>query len=228
MDEQTSSQPSYYAVIPANVRYAKIPPNAKLLYGEITALCNKAGHCWATNQHFADLYGVDDKTISLWVSTLVKNGFVVVEFVDRTTRKIRLPSSGKPDYPSQEKLTHNNKVNTSTIVDGLDKPTKPKTNLIKSDVFGKRYGNEDVNTILDAISKLTPTGKLDGSEYENRQRAHNLIQKYGKEAVLKTIKSIPDIPFWKGKVTSAGLLLKHFNAIISSKPVVRQVFTKMT
>ena len=29
--------PNYYAIIPANVRYADLKPNAKLLYGEITA-----------------------------------------------------------------------------------------------------------------------------------------------------------------------------------------------
>ena len=111
---------------------------------------------------------------------------------------------------------------TSTKVEGLDKPTKTKTNPIKGDVFGKKYGNGEVNTVLDAISMLAPTGKLDGSEFQNRQRAHNLIQKYGLEPVIETIKLIPKVPFWKDKVTSPGLLLKHYNAIISSLPAKGQ------
>lgn len=71
---------SYYAIIPANVRYDKsITPNAKLLYGEITALCNEKGYCWASNNYFAELYGVTPQAISKWINSLSDNGFIKLE-----------------------------------------------------------------------------------------------------------------------------------------------------
>ena len=69
--------PSYYAIIPANVRYDKdICANAKLLYGEITALCNKSGYCWATNEYFAELYNVSRVSISKWVNQLIDKNHI--------------------------------------------------------------------------------------------------------------------------------------------------------
>jgi hypothetical protein len=77
-----SPPPAYYAVIPANVRYDKnLPPNAKLLYGEITALCNKYGYCWAFNAYFARLYETSERTIINWINALRDKGYISVEFV---------------------------------------------------------------------------------------------------------------------------------------------------
>lgn len=40
-----TERPAYWAVIPASVRYDReLPPNAKLLYGEVTALSDKLGY----------------------------------------------------------------------------------------------------------------------------------------------------------------------------------------
>ena len=67
----------YYAVIPATVRYDKrIPANAKLLYGEITALCNQSGLCWAKNTYFANLYEVNTRTIQGWINALLNAGYI--------------------------------------------------------------------------------------------------------------------------------------------------------
>lgn len=78
MDEKKS----YYAIIPANVRYdADLTPNAKLLYGEITALCNEKGYCWASNEYFSKLYGVSKSSITRWVSALVNKGYIFNEVI---------------------------------------------------------------------------------------------------------------------------------------------------
>jgi hypothetical protein len=86
------NRPSYYAVIPASVRYCKeLEMGARILYGEITALSNKNGYCFATNNYFAEIFDVDSRTIQNWLSSLRVNNFIHIE-IDRegiqTTRKI--------------------------------------------------------------------------------------------------------------------------------------------
>lgn len=79
MEEQ---QKAYYAIIPAEVRYdEELPPNAKLLYGEITSLCNEKGYCWATNQYFADLYKVKVWSVSKWIKSLSDKGYINLEMI---------------------------------------------------------------------------------------------------------------------------------------------------
>lgn len=64
-------QKNYYAIIPANVRYDKdITPNAKLLYGEITALCNEKGYCWASNTYFSELFKTNVSSVYKWMTSL--------------------------------------------------------------------------------------------------------------------------------------------------------------
>jgi hypothetical protein len=73
MPTDQTQQPSYYAQIPSYVRYDKsLSPMARLLFGEITALANKEGYCWATNNYFADLYDVEPTTVSEWIGQLAK------------------------------------------------------------------------------------------------------------------------------------------------------------
>ena len=75
-------KPNYYAIIPAEVRYdPNLKDKAKLLYGEITALCSKDGCCYASNKYFAELYGVSTTTISLLIKNLVDKGYIKSEII---------------------------------------------------------------------------------------------------------------------------------------------------
>lgn len=126
-------KPAYYANIPATVRYDKrLTPNAKLLYGEITALCNQEGYCWAMNAYFADLYGVSKTSISAWIGNLKEAGHITVQmnYKDGSkhilNRYIRILGEGiqdnlhtpirKLDDPIQDIFVDNSTINTTSNI----------------------------------------------------------------------------------------------------------------
>ena len=99
--------PSYYAIIPANVRYSDLKPNAKLLYGEITALSNKFGFCFASNKYFSELYNVNKNTVSSWLSDLKNYGFIVINIERDSNKQIIKRCIGitkNTDSPIHEKM----------------------------------------------------------------------------------------------------------------------------
>ena len=99
--------PNYYAIIPANVRYSDLKPNAKLMYGEITALSNKYGFCFASNKYFAELYNVNKNTVSSWLSDLKNYGFIVINIERDSNKQIIKRCIGitkNTDSPIHEKM----------------------------------------------------------------------------------------------------------------------------
>lgn len=118
-------QKNFYAIIPAFVRYDKdLQPTAKLLYGEITALSNEKGFCWAENEYFANLYNVSKTSISKWISSLIKKQYITSEIVYKQGTKeiehryLRIVGGGieeKLNTPIEEKLKDNNTSNNITL-----------------------------------------------------------------------------------------------------------------
>lgn len=162
-NEGGKMQKNYYAIIPADVRYdEKLTPNAKLLYGEITALCNEKGYCWANNQYFSNLYGVSKTTISKWINQLIKRGYVhseikyktgtkeiegrylkiintpIEENDNRYLRKVKDPIEEKLKTPIEEKLKDNNTVINTTFNNTLDIPYVEIVNYL-NEKTGKNF-----------------------------------------------------------------------------------------
>lgn len=82
-------QVSYYAIIPATIRYdQRLKYAERLFYGEITALIGKEGYCFASNSYFANLYSVIPGTISRWISHLAKLGYINVELIKNDKKEI--------------------------------------------------------------------------------------------------------------------------------------------
>ena len=150
----------YYAIIPADVRYdEELPANAKLLYGEITALCNEKGYCWAGNSYFAELYKVTNRTVSSWIQILEEKGYIEREVIRNKETKqvekrlIRL-ASGKKSHegieenflPSgknihegiEENFRKNNTSFNNTTNNTLEIPIVEIINYL-NDVAGKNF-----------------------------------------------------------------------------------------
>lgn len=75
-------KPSYWAVIPATVRYdPDIPSTAKLLYAEISTLTDSSGYCFASNDYFASNFEISVKSVQRLIKTLSDNGYITVDVV---------------------------------------------------------------------------------------------------------------------------------------------------
>ena len=84
MNEQQKStetaKPSYWAVLPAAVRYdPAITAGAKLLYAEISSLTGSRGYCYASNAYFAGLYGITERTLQRHLKALESGGYIRIQ-----------------------------------------------------------------------------------------------------------------------------------------------------
>lgn len=152
-------QPSYYAILPANVRYNKaLPPMARILYAEITALSNRDGFCSAPNRYFARLYEVDESTVTKWLGALRDQSHITVLITRNEAKqiigrqifptetlpaKMRVPSPQKDQDPPRKNAgtpprknaaVNNTSINTTSNnrEGALEKFTPPDSEEIKS------------------------------------------------------------------------------------------------
>ena len=127
---------NYYAVIPASVRYDEnLKPNAKLMYGEITALSNEKGFCWATNTYFAQLYKVNPSTVSRWIKQLEKNKHIKIKTIkdeynsERRLLFCRGVTKKSRGYDEKVKVIYNNNINNINNNNAKSKKLKSESDF---------------------------------------------------------------------------------------------------
>ena len=147
-------KPNYYAVIPAEVRYSKeLTPNAKLLYAEITALCNMNGKCTASTQYFCRLYEVSRVSIQKWLKTLEDNNYIKrVNIYKQGSKEIETRVITLVNTPIQEKFTDNININinNTNLTDSNKKVRfkKPTIEEVKNYCI-LRNNNIDAESFID-------------------------------------------------------------------------------
>lgn len=129
------TRPSYWAVLPAQIRYdTSLPPNAKILYAEISALTNERGYCFADNAYFCQLYELSERTIIRLINALDNAGYIRIQDGGngKTNRKIYaginpLLSSDKNVSSSEEvtKMSVSSDKNVSSIYSINNKSNNP-------------------------------------------------------------------------------------------------------
>ena len=156
-----AERPAYWAVIPASVRYDQdLPPSAKLLYGEITALSNAKGYCSARNAYFADLFGLGEKSVSRLIAILAKGGYLRVEVIRNEKNEV-VERRTVPIY-GEDGVRHPPLKNEDT-----PPPTSEGTPPPKNE--------EENNTSIEQIPPIVPQGgqpaKPEGPKEPKRKRA---------------------------------------------------------
>lgn len=170
---------SYYSVIPATVRYDKsLKPNEKLLYGEITALSNRNGYCYAQNRYFANLYGVSVETVSRWLSHLQKQGYIQTEIKRNENKEIIARYIYIVDVPYQQKNQYPYCLKDQ---EGIDKKVKDNNiNYNKDDLFNLIINNSfkiqnDFYSILEHLEFIYPEEILNIMQKDKIQMLKEII-----------------------------------------------------
>jgi len=101
--EKKGRTSGYFAVIPhAVLEDEKLTATDKILYGEISALVNKVGYCYASNRHFQDTLKCSKKTINSGLASLTYRKYIRVDIEKNengTFRKIWIGCEKPVDNP---------------------------------------------------------------------------------------------------------------------------------
>lgn len=189
-----NEKPNYYAIIPAEVRYDNtLRPNEKLLYGEITALAQKTGECWASNKYFSDLYGVKDNAVATWIRHLKEKKYILIDYEYKgkeiQKRIIKIGGIQKDSTYSQK----DRGVFTKRYEGGIQKGEENNTSI----------NNTSINNIYIVEQVIKHLNEITNSNYKSTTRTtrDKIIARLNEGFTLDDFIVVIDKKFWDWKGT---------------------------
>ncbi len=201
-------KPSYYAILPAEVRYSEdLAPNSKLLYAEISALTNKSGKCFAQNSYFAELYNVEKGTVSRWISQLEKFGFIKTKVIRNKNKQIEKRYIFVNTY-KQKSLYPINKIVKDNIYTSINNINNNSDHAFSEQVL-KSY---------EYIVPLFPERNRPKNEYQKKQwldviRLCNSEDKINPRQLYYLLEKVRKDEFWADNFLSLVSLRKSKNGV---------------
>ena len=208
----------YYIIIPPEIRTDKrLLPLEKMLYGEIATLSKKKGYSYATNQYFAEIYGVTTRTITKSISNLEKYNYITIKLENKnnktneTERRIYI-KLGVPlevdFYPPRSEFLpplevdfhhniykdniykYNNKMDS--LQDNINYIDREKLGVYEKESIKNEF-LENFNEYKDLVCKATGLDKF---------QVDNLIlpSKLRKRDIRKLIKKVEESDYLMGKL----------------------------
>ena len=191
----------YYAIIPAIVRYDNhLNGNAKLLYGELTALANEKGYCWATNQYFANLYNVSKRTIISWLKQLEERNYIKIQIFYKPNSKmvdrrhiyiLPYPTDTEFYTPSEENFITYGKNHQEGDEENFTTPSEE--NFTENNTLINNTKNNTKN--IYSVEQSSTMSELFEKVWKTYPKKTN--KKKAKEQFLKKIKSDEDFERFK-------------------------------
>lgn len=121
-------QAGWTGYMDADVRYdTRLSSTAKVLMVEISALTNKEGYAWATNQYYAETFNISKSQVSRIIRQLAECGYINVylnpggdRYITITRNDRPVPSGFKKDYTKKPKVEQNDEpIKEVTTVEDL-------------------------------------------------------------------------------------------------------------
>lgn len=204
------NNPTYYAVLTADVRYCPdLSPQEKLLFAEITALSNKDGYCSASNSYFSKLYSLTEPTVSRQVKHLEELGFISVKY-DKAGTKVTKRFIFAINKNVNGITVTINKNDNRTVNKNVKDNNTSNVNTTRLNNIDTDKSVQLVNIFMAGLKRRNP--KIDRSDIQKLHYCEvydKMLETYSYYELAQMTNFVFNSDFWSKFVITVDLIAKH-------------------